>query len=250
MAKTERIALVTGTSSGIGAAVVEILLDDGWQVIGMSRKRADFDNPNYRHIEIDLGNLQRLKDIAESDLAKVLGEDRWERVGLVNNAADIGTLRPMQEADPLRLAQTFAINVAAPMYLMGFVVRAVPAASMLRIVNISTGAAVQPLPGGSDYSASKSALRMAGMVLATELQSDERPGGARRNAAILSYAPGVVDTPMQVTARAPDRPWNRMFVNFHEQGQLQPPRAPAIEIVSFLDSDRCEPFAERRLGDA
>jgi len=60
----------------------------------------------------------------------------------------------------------------------------------------------------------------------------------------------VVDTPMQETARAPRRPWNQMFVNFHAQGQLQPPRAPAIEVASFLDSDSREPFAERRFGDS
>ncbi len=249
MATNERIALVTGTSSGIGAAMVEILLDDGWQVIGMSRKRAQFDNPNYRHMEIDLGDLQRLKEIAESDLANIVGDDRWERIALVNNAASIGALKPMQETDPLHLAQVYTINVVAPMFLMGFLVRTAPESTMLRIANISTGAAVQPLPGGSDYSSSKAALRMAGMVLATELHSPERPGGPRDNVAILSYAPGVVDTPMQVTARAPNRPWNSMFVDFHEKGMLQPPRAPAIEVVSFLDSDRCEPFAERRLGE-
>ena len=249
MAETQRVALVTGTSSGIGSALTEILLDDGWSVVGLSRKAAEFDSPNYQHVTIDLGDLDQLRKAANEQLAAIISDEKWQRVALVNNAADIGALRPMQDVDPQRLAHAFAVNAVAPMYLMGFLVHTAPPATMLRIVNVSTGAAVQPLPGGSDYSASKAALRMAGMVLAAELQSDERPGGPRQNVAILSYAPGVVDTPMQVAARAPNRPWNQMFVNFHTQGQLQPPRAPAIEVASFLDSDRCEPFAERRFGD-
>jgi hypothetical protein len=39
-----------------------------------------------------------------------------------------------------------------------------------------------------------------------------------------------------------------MFVEFHEQGRLVPPDAPAAEIVDFLGSDVVEPFAERRYG--
>jgi NAD(P)-dependent dehydrogenase (short-subunit alcohol dehydrogenase family) len=89
-------------------------------------------------------------------------------------------------------------------------------------------------------------LRLASMTFAAEMTSPERPGGARHEVAVLSYQPGIVDTPMQVTARASGRPWSRMFVDFHEQGRLVPPEAPAAEIAAFLESDRQEPFAERR----
>ena len=246
MSQDGRLALVTGTSSGVGAAVAQGLLREGWTVVGLSRRAADFSSPHYRHVPVDLANLDQLTEVGEGELGPLLEDPRWQRVGLVNNAASTGDMRPLDQGDALELARVFAVNTVAPVYLMGLVVRRVPAATRLRILNVSTGAAIRPLPGACDYSSSKAALRMAGMVLGEELASAERPGGPRPRTAILSYAPGVVDTPMQQLARSPGRPWNQLFVDFHAQGLLQPPEAPAADIVRFLSGDEGEPFAEGR----
>lgn len=245
---SDRLALVTGTSTGIGLSVARALLRDGWSVIGMSRRPADIADAGYRHVSVDLSDLAALKTTAEGNLAPLLRDPAVRRAGLVNNAAAVGSSRPVEETDPLALARAYALNTVAPVFLMGFAVRVTAPAVPLRIVNVSTGAAHHALPGAGDYCGSKAALRMAGMVLAEELQSAERPGGPRPNAAVLSYEPGVVDTPMQVAARAPGRLWNRMFVDFHEQGRLVPPEGPAEEIARFLAEDGGEPFAERRYG--
>lgn len=247
---SDRIALVTGTSSGVGAAVAQILLDEDWTVVGLSRREVTFANPRYRHVAVDLGDLPALQAVAGQQIAPLLEHGRWRRVGLVNNAAAIGAMLTTDAMDPVHLARVFAVNSVAPVFLMGLVVRLTPPAVPLRIANISSGAAVRPFPGLVDYASSKAALRMAGMTLAEELQSPERPGGARPDFAILSYSPGIVDTPMQAAARAPDSPWSRPFVEFHAQGLLQPPQAPAAEVVRFLTDDGHEPHAERRFGVA
>ncbi len=52
-------AMVTGASSGIGAAVVRQLLADGWQVIGMSRSLPPFSQPNFRHLMVASANAAR-----------------------------------------------------------------------------------------------------------------------------------------------------------------------------------------------
>jgi benzil reductase ((S)-benzoin forming) len=244
----DQLALVTGTSSGIGAAIADILLKEGWTVVGMSRTPADFDNPRYQHVQVDLGKLELLTEIADNKLKPIVEDGRWQRTGLVNNAGAVGALRPMEKTDPLQLARVLAVNTVAPVFLMGFVVRVAPPATPLRIVNVSTGAAVRPLPGLADYGSSKAALRMAGMTLAAELKSDDRPGGARANVAILSYEPGIVDTAMQEEVRSPQSPWNQRFLEFYEQGKLEPPEAPARDVVDFLGSDGGEPFEERRFG--
>ncbi len=245
----DRLAIVTGTSSGLGAAIAQALLAQGWTVVGISRRKADFSAPGYRHIEIDLSDLPRLREVADSELAPIVAEPKWSRIGLVNNAGAIGSMRVLEQADPLQVASVFAVNAVAPIFLTGFVVRIAPPTTPLRIVNVSTGAAVQPIPGIGDYGSSKAALRLASMTFAAELASSERPGGARPNVAILSYAPGVVDTAMQESARAGDRPWNKLFVDFHAQGRLVPADAPAGEVVEFLSSDKEKPFAERRFGE-
>jgi NAD(P)-dependent dehydrogenase (short-subunit alcohol dehydrogenase family) len=144
------------------------------------------------------------------------------------------------------------VNAVAPMYLMGFASRVAPPSASLRIVNISTGAAVRAYPGLGDYGASKAALRMAGMVLAEELSSDLRPGGRRADAAILSYEPGVVDTDMQVQARsatAAGFPWRQPFIDFAAQGMLEKPGDVIVPVVEFLAGDADQPFVEQRFGD-
>jgi benzil reductase ((S)-benzoin forming) len=243
-----RLAIVTGTSSGLGAAVAQALLEQDWTVIGVSRRKPAVSAQRYRHIEIDLADLTRLRNVAESELAPSLSDPKWRRIGLVNNAGAIGAMCGLEQADPVRLASVFAVNAVAPIFLCGFVARIAPEATPLRIVNVSTGAAVQPIPGIGDYGASKAALRLASMTLAAELASNERPGGVRSEMAVMSYAPGVVDTPMQESARG-DRPWNRLFVDFHAQGKLVPAQAPAREVVEFLSSDTEKGFSERRFGE-
>ena len=99
------------------------------------------------------------------------------------------------------------------------------------------------------YCASKAALRMIGMVAAAEL--DEPPAGVpSRDAAILSYGPGPVDTAMQANAvaqRVEDFPWVRVFQEFEARGMVVTPDRPAAEIVEFLENDGQPRFTEKRL---
>lgn len=249
MVEEANIAIVTGTSAGIGAAVAEQLLEAGWTVIGMSRRQADFDAAGYRHIEVDLSDIEALLAIAAREIAPLLEQGRWQRVGLVNNAAVVGSVRYLEELEPAALQTVLAVNLMAPVWLMGFVARTAPTGAKLRIVNVSSGAALRPFPGTGDYGASKAALRLASMTFAAELSSDDRPGGPRRDASVISYSPGVVETEMQAMLRSRNLPWTQLFAEYHEQGRLQLPGAPAREIVGFLSRDDLESFIEDRFND-
>jgi benzil reductase ((S)-benzoin forming) len=244
-------AVVTGTSSGIGAAVAARLVDEGWTVVGVARRVASIDGSGYRHITLDLSNTADAVRVLDAEVGGALRSRPWTRVGLVNNAAAGGSLGPLERIDAQTLQSMMATNVVVPMHLMGLFVERTPPTAALRIVNLSSGAAVRPFPGLSAYGATKAALRMAGMVLGTELASPLRNTPAPDDVAILSYEPGVVDTPMQTGARetsAEQFPWVGLFHDFAAGGVIVPPERPAAEIVEFLESPRQSHFTESRLG--
>ncbi|MDE3155781.1 MAG: SDR family NAD(P)-dependent oxidoreductase [Acidobacteriota bacterium] len=239
-------ALVTGTSSGIGQAVARELLTRGWEVAGLARRAAPIDDPAYHHHLFDLADSGALPALV-SDLCARYGIADRPRAGLVNNAAVVGELTGADRLDPRRLLATQAVNLVAPVFLAGAFVHRCPSSVPLRVVNVSTGAATRAFPGMTAYASSKAALRMAGMVMGSEL--DAAPTG--RDVAILSFEPGVVDTAMQVTARSTPQaefPSADLFVGFHQQGMLIPPEGPARAIADFLESNGQPHFAERRFG--
>src|SRR5581483_5707803 len=184
--------------------------------------------------------------VFEQRVAPVLRDEKWKRVGLVNNAAAIGPLTPLERLTPDDLMDVYAVNSAAPIWLMGFVVRYAPRDAAIRIVNVSSGAAKRGAAGLSAYGSSKAALRLAGIALASE--ADRPPAGATpRNLAILSYEPSVVETAMQAHARSlsPEVfPWVGDFQRFKNDGMLIPAGDVTAVIAGFLESDPSERFGE------
>ena len=246
-----KLAVVTGTTSGIGHAVARTLLERGWRVFGLGRRASAIEHDAYEHTRIDLHDIDAFDATLTPRLTTILADRELGRVGLVNNAADPALLGPVPTLDARRLAAVFATNVAAPIWLMGALVRLAPMALPLRIVNVSTGAASRAFPGLAAYGSSKAALRMAGMALAAELETTTDTTLRERDIAVLSYEPGTVDTPMQAWARSQSDdvlPSRDLFARFEAERLLVPPMAPAREIVAFLEGERAPRFQERRLG--
>jgi benzil reductase ((S)-benzoin forming) len=244
-----RFALVTGTSSGIGTAVARLLLERDWTVCGVARRPAPIEHELYEHVALDLGQLGEL-DAALGSRLRARLSDATSRVGLVNNAASADLLGPVEEIDPIRLQTVLTVNTVAPMFLTALISRFCPPDAALRVVNVSSAAAVSAFPGLAAYAASKAALRMAGMVTAAEWSSDLPRRRTHRNAALISYEPGIVDTDMQTRARSHDSarfPWVGMFQAFADRGLLSTAEAPAREIVALLETDGHPAFSERRL---
>jgi benzil reductase ((S)-benzoin forming) len=246
---SSRLAIITGTSSGIGESLARQLLDDGWSVVGFARRPPALRAPGYTHIQVDLAAVAELTAVLDTKLGGLVRDPALTRLGLVNNAALVALLGPVDQLEPAGMLQAYAANTVAPVLLMGWVLRAVPAKLPVRIVNVSSGAGVEPFPGLGVYGATKAALRLAGTVLAAELDGREAAGAPHRDATIWSYEPGVVATPMQATVRsasAATLPIVQVFRDLKAGGRLLAPEVPARAIAAYLETDGHPRFGEQR----
>lgn len=244
--KAENLCIVTGTSSGIGRAVAEVLLERNWQVVGIARRESDLHDHRYEHVRLDLSDLDEVESYFQDDFASEFPAGDYQRVGLVNNAGVLEPVMPLARLELKALAKAFTVNTVVPVWLMGFFLRHC-GHTPLRIVNVSSGAATNARAGWTAYCSTKAALRMAGQVFRDE--AAHTPPARRTDAALYSFEPGIVDTGMQTyirTVSAEDFPAVQRFVGFYEQGQLLDATRPARAIADFLAQEHAAPFSEGR----
>lgn len=180
-----RHVLVTGASSGIGAAIVTRLLDEGWHVAGISRTDPGRTEPNYRHIRLDLAGTDDLPP-ALGDL----GVAAFVHAAGVMRVASLGALEP--EAGRM----LWRLHVEAAERLANLLAPRMPDGG--RIVLIGSRGSMG-LPGRSQYGATKAALVAMARAWAQEL--------APRGITVNVVAPAATDTPMlQDPARSASAP--------------------------------------------
>ena len=181
-----RRALVTGVSRGIGQAIAERLLADGWRVEGTFRSsRGAAEALAERHPGLRLHAVDLADDEAVDRLLGELGGSRLD--GLVNNA---GTIH-FEQLDRLDLAawrETLDVNLTAPVRLA----RGLEAelADGGAVVNVASVDGTVGSYNTIAYAASKAALLNATKSLANLL--------ARRNIRVNAVTPGWIDTDMTV----------------------------------------------------
>jgi NAD(P)-dependent dehydrogenase (short-subunit alcohol dehydrogenase family) len=231
-----RAAIVTGVSRGLGEALAHALLVRGYFVMGVGRASgARLAGPNYRFVEFDLAEAERVGEILGEPFAQ-LAARRPEYVCLVNNAA-LGTpVGVIGTLDAKEISRSLAVNLAAPIALANLFCRVfVEDAYERRIINVSSGAAGNAMPGVSNYCVAKAGLEMLTRSLAAE-----QPDGRFR---AITVRPGVIDTGMQEFMRSQPKevlPGVALFAGFYQGGQLVPPDTTARVIVDKVVAEPVE----------
>ncbi len=187
-----RVALVTGASSGIGAATVRALATAGFEVVGAAR-RLD----RVEEVVGDLGGRALRLDVTDRDSVAELAESLPGLSVLVNNAGGALGLEPVAEADEENWREMYEANVMGVMRVTKALLPALERSGNGHIVVIGSVAGVEVYPGGGGYTAAKHAAHAIAETLRLELLG--------KPIRVSEVAPGMVDTEFSLVRFGGDR---------------------------------------------
>jgi NAD(P)-dependent dehydrogenase (short-subunit alcohol dehydrogenase family) len=202
-----KTAVITGASSGIGAATVRRLLCDGWHVMGMSRRDPQIDDARFAWTSIDLGDLDKLRSRA-SEIGAV---NAVVHAAGLQRSAPLGALKVEDGLDMWR------IHVAAAEVLVDALADRIRDGGRVVLVGSRT---MTGNAGKSQYATTKSALTGMARSWAAELVD--------RSITVNVVAPGPTDTPMLADPARRSTP-----VKLPPMGRLIDPDEVAV-LIGFL----------------
>jgi len=227
---TNKVALITGASRGIGRATAIIFAQAGAKLVVTARS-----SEALAHLveEITAQGGQAIAhptDISNPVEVAELYQTACHQFGqvdiLVNNAALLQPMDMVWQTDPLAWQTLMAVNVNGPYFCSQVVLPAMLHRKQGWIVNVSSGAASANVAGLSAYCASKAALERFSTVLAAEV--------AGHGLIVTTLRPGVVESHMQHTIRntpMEQLPQVNKWQTLYEDGNLRPPQEPALAIL-------------------
>lgn len=238
------LSIVTGASRGLGRAVAEALLARGEQVISIARRAPEgLNSPQLQHWSADLADAGALAARLETWLREQ-GPQRYAALNLINNAGVVSQPAPLPTVAAADLVNALRVGLEAPALLTAAFLRATEGWSAPRkVVLVSSGLGRRAMAGSASYCAAKAGLDHLARALA--LEEAARPQGAR----VVSLAPGVIDTDMQLQLRSADPalfPERERFAGLKDEGQLDSPATAAAKLLRYLD--RAD-FGSNPVGD-
>ena len=197
--RTQQVAIVTGASRGIGAAIAQRLAEDGYKVaVNYASNAQEAERTVERLRAAGHTALAVQADVSKADEVRALFDTAERELGkvdvLVNNAGILKTM-PLADTSDELFAQTFATNVQGTFNTLR------EAAARLndggRIVNFSTTVVATKLPGYAAYTASKAAVEALTGIFAKELRG--------RQVRVNAVAPGPVATELFFNGKTPEQ---------------------------------------------
>lgn len=184
---TDKVAIITGASKGIGASMARALASFGAQVVVSSRKQEAVDKLAAEigdlatGIACHVGHAEQLSELVKTTV------DKWGHIDiLINNAATNPVYGPIAEANGELFDKIINVNVKACMVLSNLCYPIMKARGGGTIINVASVEGQKPSPGLGIYSVSKAALIMLTKSQAKEWGAD----GIRVNA----ISPGLIKT--------------------------------------------------------
>ncbi|WP_018921578.1 (S)-benzoin forming benzil reductase [Salsuginibacillus kocurii] len=237
--------IITGASKGIGAALVNLLAGKDTHLHTIARsshadilQQAVDQGAEISSYSCDLSDTSETLPTIGSILQNIQADQHLDEVVLINNAGLVQPVGPSGQLDPLEIEKSLHVNLTSPLQLTNeFLSLTKEMDCKKTIINISSGAGKSPFDGWSTYCTSK-----AGLDLFTRSVGIEQDRLAT-NTTIVSFSPGIVDTPMQEEIRSESK---ENFVNvetfqhYKDQNKLSHPETVAASIQNLLQDSNLQ----------
>lgn len=223
-----KLAIVTGGSKGLGHALCDELIHQGYRIIEYSRTA-----PHPWSVPVDLAQPESAREKIAASLQQ-LPVDGYEEIVVINNAATISPIGPTSKKSFSDVVSNIATNFSSPIVALSLIMAHFQNTQCRKVVaTISSGAARKSYYGWSLYCAAKSALESYFGALALEQEREQFPFIP------IIIDPNVIDTGMQETIRKTahaDFPDVERFQRRKDEGRLVPPNVVAGQIMRIIEN--------------
>lgn len=233
------LTLITGASRGLGAAMAAQRLRQGHHVIGISRQasaelaaQAATGGAMLTQWKLDLAEPEAAASQLATWLAAQDGKT-FASVSLINNAGVVTQPGPLEGTPLAEISRGIRVGLEAALSLSAaFLLGTATWPGPRKLLNISSGLGRRAMAGSAVYCAAKAGMDHFARAVAMEQAA--LANGAR----IVSLAPGIIDTDMQLQLRSADAaafPERERFAQFKSEGQLDTPEVAAAKVLAYLD---------------
>ena len=183
-----KTALITGASSGIGAACAKALANNGAKVVLTGRNQTSLEQ-----LSEEIGGRYMVADISQNDEVIKLFDEIGESIDILVNNAGIAPKASIIEGKIESFEDLLRVNVLAVVHCCQLAIKKFDPSTGGQIINISSMSGHRVPPSGGFYAATKFAVRAITEALRYELKIQ------KNKTRVSMISPGFVDTPLWIT---------------------------------------------------